>query len=79
MPWMPSHALGDRRSDFVAEIYQRRQALDEVAQIKLARHLLGLGEEWQTEAEAMITQLQETHLRNRTHRHDQFAQALVLD
>jgi uncharacterized protein YfaS (alpha-2-macroglobulin family) len=53
-------ALGDRRSDFVAEIYQRRNELDDVAQIKLARHLLKLGEEWQSEAEAMVTQLQES-------------------
>ncbi|AFY69762.1 alpha-2-macroglobulin domain protein [Thalassoporum mexicanum PCC 7367] len=53
-------ALGDRRSDFVAELYQRRQELDEVAQITLARHLIKLGEAWQSEAEAIIDQLEES-------------------
>lgn len=52
-------ALGDRRSDFLADLYERRAQFDPMAQIQLARLLSGFSE-WQTEANAWTAQLQET-------------------
>ncbi|WP_448561359.1 alpha-2-macroglobulin family protein [Trichothermofontia sp.] len=52
-------ALGDRRSDFLADIYGQRAALDLVAQIKLARYLQAFPD-WQAEARSLTNQVQET-------------------
>ncbi|WP_448571032.1 alpha-2-macroglobulin family protein [Trichothermofontia sp.] len=51
-------ALGDRRSDFLADIYGQRHELDLVAQIKLARYLQAFPD-WQPEARSLTTQVQE--------------------
>ncbi|WP_338038318.1 hypothetical protein [Neosynechococcus sphagnicola] len=52
-------ALGDPRSDYLAEIYDQRLQLDQVTQIKLARYLTQING-WQAEAAALTRQLQET-------------------
>lgn len=51
--------LGERRNDFLADIYAQREELDAVAQTKLARYL-GQFPEWQTEAQSLSNQLFET-------------------
>jgi hypothetical protein len=52
-------ALGDRRNDFLSDLYSQRNQLDPVSQIKLARYLTQFPE-WQQEARSMVNQLQET-------------------
>jgi uncharacterized protein YfaS (alpha-2-macroglobulin family) len=52
-------ALGERRGDFLGEIYQGRAELDTVAQIRLARHMAKF-DQWQNEAENLVQQLQQT-------------------
>ncbi|MBW4523090.1 MAG: alpha-2-macroglobulin family protein [Scytolyngbya sp. HA4215-MV1] len=49
-------ALGDRRSDFLADIYAQRQHLSVVEQIKLARHL-ALFPDWQDEATSLTGEI----------------------
>jgi uncharacterized protein YfaS (alpha-2-macroglobulin family) len=51
--------LGDRRNDFLADLYSQRSQLDPVSQIKLARYLSQFPD-WQQEATTMVNQLQET-------------------
>ncbi|MCT7982490.1 Ig-like domain-containing protein [Laspinema sp. A4] len=51
--------LGERRNDFLADIYAQREELDAVAQTKLARYL-GQFPDWQTEAQSLSNQLFET-------------------
>lgn len=50
--------LGDRRGDFLSEIYAGRAQLDPVQQIKLARYLLQFPD-WQQEAKTLAGELQE--------------------
>ncbi|MBM0742738.1 alpha-2-macroglobulin family protein [Phormidium sp. CLA17] len=50
--------LGDKRTEFVADIYTQRDQLDPVDQIKLARHLSQLPD-WRQEANSMAKDLQE--------------------
>ncbi|TBR61880.1 hypothetical protein B4U84_00240 [Westiellopsis prolifica IICB1] len=50
--------LGDKRNTFVTDIYQQRQSLDTVTQIKLARYLSQLSE-WQDESNLLLKQLQQ--------------------
>ncbi|MBW4583585.1 MAG: alpha-2-macroglobulin family protein [Tildeniella nuda ZEHNDER 1965/U140] len=52
-------ALGDRRNDFLADLHNQRNQLDPISQIKLARYLAQFPD-WQQEATAMVSQLQET-------------------
>ena len=52
-------ALGDRRNDFLSDLYNQRSQLDPVSQIKLARYLSQFPD-WQQEAKTMVNQLQET-------------------
>jgi alpha-2-macroglobulin len=51
--------LGDRRSDFLSDLYQRRAQFDPVTQIKLTRYLSQFSE-WKSEATALTNQIQET-------------------
>jgi hypothetical protein len=51
--------LGEKRNDFLADIYAQRTEFDQVAQIKLARYLFGFPE-WQKEAQTLVNQFQET-------------------
>ena len=51
-------ALGDRRSDFLTEIYGQRNELDFVERIKLARYLQRFPD-WQPEARSLTAQVQE--------------------
>ncbi|MBD2037584.1 alpha-2-macroglobulin family protein [Leptolyngbya sp. FACHB-321] len=51
--------LGDRRNDFLADLYSQRSQFDPVSQIKLARYLSQFPD-WQQEATTMVNQLQET-------------------
>ncbi|MCT7994992.1 alpha-2-macroglobulin family protein [Laspinema olomoucense] len=51
--------LGERRNDFLADIYAQRNDLDAVAQTKLARYLEQFPE-WRTEAQSLSNQLFET-------------------
>jgi uncharacterized protein YfaS (alpha-2-macroglobulin family) len=50
--------LGDRRNDFLAEIYGQRNNLDLVQQLKLARYLSQFPD-WQQESRNLTNQLQE--------------------
>ena len=50
--------LGDKRTEFVADIYAQRNQLDPVDQIKLARYLSQLTD-WQQEASNMAGELRE--------------------
>lgn len=52
-------ALGDRRSEFLADIYAQREQLDPIDQMKLARYLSQFSD-WQAEARTLATQLQES-------------------
>ncbi|KJH72830.1 alpha-2-macroglobulin family protein [Aliterella atlantica] len=52
-------ALGDKRTDFLADIYESRSQFDTVTQIKLARYLSQFPQ-WQQEFQALFSQLQET-------------------
>jgi uncharacterized protein YfaS (alpha-2-macroglobulin family) len=52
-------ALGDRRSDFLADLYAQRDSFDPVQQIKLARYLSQFPD-WQQDAKTMTNQLQES-------------------
>lgn len=52
-------ALGDRRTDFLADIYEYRSQFDTVTQIKLARYLSQFPQ-WQQEFQTLFNQLQET-------------------
>ncbi len=51
--------LGDKRDDFLADIYKQRENLDQVAQIKLTRYLFGFPN-WQYQAKTLFDQFQET-------------------
>ncbi|HEY9850702.1 MAG TPA: alpha-2-macroglobulin [Leptolyngbyaceae cyanobacterium] len=51
--------MGDKRNEFVADIYAQRNNFDAVTQIKLARYLSSLPE-WQDEAKTLLNQIQET-------------------
>ena len=51
-------ALGDRKSDFLAELYERRQQFDTVDQLRLVRYL-SQWPQWQTEATALSQQLEQ--------------------
>jgi uncharacterized protein YfaS (alpha-2-macroglobulin family) len=51
--------LGDTRSDFLNDLYEQHQEFDAVNQIKLARYLSRFPE-WQTEAQRLANQIQET-------------------
>jgi uncharacterized protein YfaS (alpha-2-macroglobulin family) len=51
--------LGTRREDFLADLYQQRDQFDTVGRIKLARQLSRF-DNWQDEANAMASQLQES-------------------
>jgi uncharacterized protein YfaS (alpha-2-macroglobulin family) len=51
--------LGDKRDEFLADIYKQRSELDQVAQIKLTRYLFGFSQ-WQDEAQTLFDQFQET-------------------
>lgn len=51
-------ALGDKRNDFVADIYAQRSQFDPTTQIKLARYLVLLPD-WQQEAKALFEQIQQ--------------------
>lgn len=50
--------LGDRRNDFLADLYQQRSQFDLVSQLKLARYLSQFPD-WQQEAQTLTRQLQE--------------------
>jgi uncharacterized protein YfaS (alpha-2-macroglobulin family) len=51
--------LGEKRNDFLADIYAQRNEFDAVTQIELARYLSQFPE-WQNESQTLIKQLQET-------------------
>lgn len=51
--------LGEKRQDFLRDIYVQREQLDEFNQIKLARYLSQFPE-WQAEANTLSNQIQET-------------------
>jgi len=51
--------LGDRRTEFLADIYAQREQLDPIDQMKLARYLSQLPD-WQQEARTLAAQLQES-------------------
>ncbi len=51
--------LGEQRNDFLSDIYDRRDALDEVDTIKLARYLSRFPG-WKTQADAMAEKIQES-------------------
>ncbi|MBE7384779.1 MAG: alpha-2-macroglobulin family protein [Leptolyngbya sp. SIO1E4] len=51
--------LGDVRQDFLTDLYEQREAFDTVGQLKLARYLSRF-DNWQTEADALANQIQET-------------------
>ncbi|MBF2027055.1 MAG: alpha-2-macroglobulin family protein [Oscillatoriales cyanobacterium C42_A2020_001] len=51
--------LGDRRTEFVADIYAQRDQLDAMDQLRLARYLSQLPD-WQSEAKTLASQLQES-------------------
>jgi hypothetical protein len=51
--------LGDRRNDFLADLYDRRNQLDQIDQIKLARYLSRFSE-WQQEANILVAQIEKT-------------------
>lgn len=51
--------LGDVREDFLSYLYDQRDQFDWISQIKLARHLSQL-ENWQTEADTLASQIQES-------------------
>jgi alpha-2-macroglobulin len=50
--------LGDKSNDYLASIYENKNSLDRVAQIKLARHFFSFPE-WQQEAKTLFNDLQE--------------------
>jgi uncharacterized protein YfaS (alpha-2-macroglobulin family) len=52
-------ALGDRRNDFLSDLYGQRDRLDAVSQLKLARYLSATPG-WQSEGQTMTRQLQQT-------------------
>ncbi len=51
--------LGDRRNDFLADIYAQRTQFDRITQIKLARYLSQFPD-WQPESKTLFDQIQET-------------------
>jgi uncharacterized protein YfaS (alpha-2-macroglobulin family) len=51
--------LGDRRTEFLADIYAQRDQLDAIDQMKLARYLSQFPD-WQDEAKTLASQLQES-------------------
>jgi uncharacterized protein YfaS (alpha-2-macroglobulin family) len=51
--------LGDKRNDFLADIYAQRGELDRVAQTKLARYLMEFPN-WRNEGQTVWNELQET-------------------
>jgi len=50
--------LGDKRSDFLADIYAQRDKFDLVTQIKLARYLSQIPD-WKTKSQTLFNQLQQ--------------------
>ena len=50
--------LGNKRNDFLAELYEQRSQFDFVTQIKLARYLSQFPE-WQQESQSLSSQLQQ--------------------
>ncbi len=52
-------ALGDRRNQFLADLYENREQFDEVDLIRLARYLSQFPD-WQPQADALASQIQET-------------------
>jgi uncharacterized protein YfaS (alpha-2-macroglobulin family) len=50
--------LGEQTNNFLASIYENRNSLDRIGQIKLARHLFSFPE-WQQEAKTLFNELQE--------------------
>lgn len=51
--------LGDQRTDYLTELYEQRSQLDRLEQFKLAHYLSQLPA-WETEAQTLSEQLQET-------------------
>jgi hypothetical protein len=51
--------LGDRRSEFLADLYAEREQFDPIDQMKLAQYLAQFPD-WQQEARSMAAQLQES-------------------
>ncbi len=51
--------LGEKRNEYLADLYAQRNEFDAIAQIKLARYLSGFPE-WQPESQTLLNQLQET-------------------
>lgn len=51
--------LGQKPTDFLQSLYEQKEELDFVNQIKLARYLAQFPE-WQTKAESLISQIQQT-------------------
>jgi alpha-2-macroglobulin len=52
-------ALGDRRGDFLSDLYAQREELDSIDQIRLA-HYLSQFADWRAEAKAMTEQVRKT-------------------
>lgn len=52
-------ALGERRNEFLSELYEQRDQFGTVAQLKLARYL-SLFPEWQAEATTLTRKLEQT-------------------
>jgi alpha-2-macroglobulin len=53
------NALGDRRTDYLVDLFEQRANLDPLSQIKLARYLSQFPE-WQPEAKTLSDQIQQT-------------------
>lgn len=51
--------LGDRRNDFLSDLYEQRRQFDPVSQIKLARYLVQTAG-WQSEGQQIANELQES-------------------
>ncbi len=51
--------LGEKRNDFLADLYEQRQTFDPVMQIKLARYL-AQWPDWQQEAKTLTNQIQKS-------------------
>lgn len=52
-------ALGEKRKDFLGDLYDRREQFDLIDRIKLARYLSQFPD-WQTESKTLATKIQET-------------------
>ncbi|NJK47161.1 alpha-2-macroglobulin family protein [Candidatus Gracilibacteria bacterium] len=51
--------LGEKRADFLVSLYENRNALDRVNQLKLTRYLFQFPQ-WQDEAQTLFNEIQET-------------------